>query len=119
MWPRIPGYVPRSFEHKLDFSEHASVTNAAAPGDLIRATLDGRKVYVTDIIIYNAAAAAVITFYDEDSEIKAVFSVGNLETAVISLNTSIVYLGKDIYARTDQGVNAEITVAGVELPAGL
>jgi hypothetical protein len=104
---------------KYDFSVHASVSNAAAPGDTIRTTPDGKLANVTDIIIYNAATtAAVITFYDENSNVRLVLSVGAGETADLDLKSSIVYEGHDIYARTDQAVNAEITVAGKERDTG-
>ena len=100
---------------KYDFSAHLSVSNAAAPGDLIRTTTAGYEVYVTDIIIYNAAGtAAIITFYDENSAIYTVLSVGTGETAILTLKASIPYGTKNIYARTDQAVNAEITVIGRE-----
>lgn len=100
---------------KYDFSAHASVSNAAAPGDLIRTTPGGKLVNVTDIIIYNAAvAAAVITFYDENGNIRLVVSIGAGETADLDMKSSIVYGEHHIYARTDQAVNAEITVAGKE-----
>lgn len=102
---------------KLDFSEYKSVSNAAAPGDLIRATTSGCEVNVTDIIVYNdAGVAAVITFYDEDSNIKLKFSIGTKETIALDLKASIKYGSHSIYARTDQGVNADITVAGREIP---
>lgn len=108
-----------SLRGKYDFSEYQSVSNAAAPGDLIRATPASREVLVTDIIIYNAAGvAAVITFYDETSKIYSILSVGAGETAVLTLKASIVYGTHSIYARTDQAVNAEITVAGRELIQG-
>jgi hypothetical protein len=100
---------------KYDFSAHASISNTAAPGDLIRTTPDNKLINMTDIIIYNAAqAASVITFYDEDSNIKLVLSVGAGETADLDLKSSIVYGEHHIYARTDQAVNAEITIAGKE-----
>jgi len=60
----------------LDFSEHASVSNAA-PGVLIRTHTVNCEVRVTDVVIYNAdAGAAVITLYDEDSNVRLVVSVG-------------------------------------------
>jgi len=111
-------YLRRQVEQgSLDFSEHASVSNVAAPGTLIRAHTAGCEVRVTDIIIYNAAGvAAVITFYDEDSNVLLVVSVGTVETAVLTFKASIIWGQHDIYARTDQAVNAEITVAGREIP---
>jgi len=100
---------------RYDFSEYQAVTNAAAPGSLIRTHTPGLEVNVTDITIYNpAGAAAVITFYDEDSNIKWMGSVGTLETAVITLKSSIVYGQHDIYARSDNVAGAHITVAGKE-----
>lgn len=105
---------------KYDFSEHASVSNAAAPGDLIKARVTGRSLHMTDFFIYNAAAAAaVITFYDETSAIKLVVSVGVGETVAATLKSSIVYGEHDIYARTDQGVNAEVTISGKERILGV
>lgn len=111
-------YFQRLLEQgEIDFSEHASVSNAAAPGVLIRTTAAGTIVNVTDIIIYNAdAAAAVITLYDEDSTIKLIVSVGTLETAVIELKASINYGQHHIYGRTNQATNAEVTVAGRAVP---
>ena len=104
---------------KYDFSAQKSVSNVAAPGDLIRTTTPGMKVNVTDIIIYNAdAAAAEITLYDEDSKIYLKLKVGASETADIDLKSSIPYGTKNIYARTDQATNSEITVAGREVLAG-
>lgn len=100
---------------KFDFSEHVAVTNAAAPGTLIRTHTSGMEVNVTGIIIYNpAGAAAVITFYDEDSNIKLIISLATLETADLDLKASIVYGQHDIYARSDQAAGANITVAGKE-----
>ena len=100
---------------KYDFSAHLSVSNAAAPGDLIRTTTAGYEANITDIIIYNAAgSAAVIIFYDEDSAIYTVLSVGAGETAIPTLKASIPYGTKNIYARTDQGTNADVTVIGRE-----
>ena len=104
---------------KYDFSAQKSVSNAAAPGDLIRTTTSGKRANITDIIIYNAAgAAAEITFYDEDSKVYLKLKVGDGETANIDLKASIPYGSKSIYARTDQAVNAEITVAGKEVFEG-
>ncbi|GAH60381.1 unnamed protein product, partial [marine sediment metagenome] len=61
----------------IDAFKSKSVSNATAPGDLIRATTPGCEVNVTDIIVYNdAGVAAVIIFYDEDSNIKLKFSIG-------------------------------------------
>ena len=105
---------------KYDFSEHASVSNAVAPGTIIKARVADHSLHVKDIFIYNAAGvAAVITFYDEDSNIKLVISVGTLETANPDLKSSLVFGEHDIYARTDQAVNAEITVAGRERILGV
>ena len=101
----------------IDFSAHASVSNAAAPGVLIRATTADCLVRVTDVVIYNAdAGAAVITLYDEDSNVMLVVSVGAAETAVLELKASLVYNEHDIYARTSVATNAEVTVAGREIP---
>jgi len=101
----------------IDFSQHASVSNAAAPGVLIRATTADCEVRVTDVIVYNAAGvAAVITFYDVDSNVMLVLSVGTLETIALTPKASLVWGEHDIYARTDQAVNAEITVIGREIP---
>lgn len=101
----------------IDFSQHASVSNAAAPGTLIRATTADCEVRVTDIVVYNAdAAAAVITFYDEDSNVMLVLSVGTLETVALTLKASLVWGEHDIYARTDKATNAEVTVIGREIP---
>lgn len=102
---------------KFDFSEYVAVTNAAAPGTLIRVHTTGSEVNVTDIIIYNpAGAAAVITFYDEDSNVKLIVSLATLETLDVDLKSSIVYGQHDIYARSDQAAGANITVAGKESP---
>jgi len=102
---------------KYDFSEKRSVNNAVAPGTLIRKTKPEHDVRITDIIIYNPAATeAVIGFYDQDSKCYLTLKVGSGETANIDLKASIVYGEKDIYARTDQATNAEVTVAGRELP---
>lgn len=102
---------------KLDFSEYKSVSNAAAPGTLIRAHTADCEVNITDILVYNdAGVAAVIIFYDEDSNIKLKFSVGTKETIDLDLKASIKYGSHDIYARTDNAVNADITVAGKEVP---
>lgn len=110
------GGIRKTLQHGYDFSEHKSVSNAAVPGDLIRTTTSGAVVYVTDVIVYNeAGAAAVITFYDEDSSVKLVVSVGTKETIDLDLKASIVYGEKNIYARTDQATNAEVTVAGREI----
>ncbi|KKM91068.1 hypothetical protein LCGC14_1232310 [marine sediment metagenome] len=104
---------------KYDFSAQKSVSNAVAPGVLIRTTTPGMRANVTDIIIYNAAgAAAVITFYDEDGKVYLKLKVGSDETAIPALKSSIPYGDKNIYARTDQAVNAEITVAGKEVLEG-
>ena len=101
----------------LDFSAHASVSNAAAPGVLVRTTTLTCLVRVTDVVIYNAdAGAVVVTLYDEDSNIYLVISVGAGETAVLELKASIVYNEHNIWARTSAGTNAEVTVAGRELP---
>ena len=55
----------------LDFSAHASVNNAAAPGVLVRTTTPTCLVRVTDIIIYNSdAGATVVTLYDGLQEFK-------------------------------------------------
>lgn len=98
-----------------DFSEFQSVSNAAAPGTLIRETTSGHRVNVTDIIVYNPAdAAATVTFYDEDSKVHFRFKVGVDETAAVDLKSSLVYGSKSVYARTDQAVNADITIAGKE-----
>ena len=98
-----------------DFSAYKSVSDAAVPGDLIRETPADKETRITDLIIYNAAgAAAVITFYDQDSKIYLSLKVGAGETAVIELKASIVYGEKDVYARTDLATNAEITIAGRE-----
>ena len=97
-----------------DFSESVSVSNAAAPGTLIRQTR-GLNLNITDIIIYNpAGVAAEITFYDEDSNVKLPVTIGNAETAAIDLKSSIVYGKHSIYARTDNAINAKITIAGKE-----
>lgn len=102
---------------KFDFSQYMAVTNAAAPGTLIRTHTTGMEVNVTDIIIYNpAGVAAVITFYDEDSNIMLMLSLGTLETADLDLKASIPYGQHDIYARSDQAAGAHITVAGKESP---
>jgi len=101
----------------IDFSRHASVSNAVAPGTLIRATTADCLVRVTDVVVYNAAGvAAVVTFYDEDSNVMLVLSVGAGETAALTLRASLVWAEHDIYARTDQAVNAEVTVIGREIP---
>jgi len=101
----------------LDFSEHASVGHAAAPGTLIRAHTANCKVRVTDVIIYNGdASSATIIFYDEDSNVKLIVSVGGGETAGIDFKASIVYGKHNIYARTTAEINAEVTVAGREVP---
>lgn len=111
------GYQIQIALGKLDFSSHVSVSNAAAPGVLIRTHTAGCVVRVTDVIIYNASgAAAVITFYDEDSNIKLIVSIATLETIDLDMKASIVYGQHDIYARTDQATNSEITVAGREVP---
>ena len=111
-------YLRRQVQQgKLDFSAYKSVSNAVAPGDLIRTHTANCEVNVTDIIVYNdAGAAAVITFYDEDSNIKLKFSIGTKETIALDLKASIKYGSHNIYARTDQAVNADITVAGREIP---
>ncbi len=104
---------------KYDFSEYGAVTDDAAPGTLIRLHTTGREVNVTDIYIYNpAGAAAVITFYDEGSNIKLIVSVGTLETIAPELKASIVYGQHDIYARSDQAAGAHVTVAGREALPG-
>lgn len=96
-----------------DGSGHNSVSNAAAPGVLIRPHVAGQLFTVTDIIAYNAAgAAAVIVFYDQDANEMLTISVGAGETAVLELKSGIPYDDNDVYARTDQAVNAEITVTG-------
>lgn len=101
----------------FDFSVHASVSNAAIPGTLIRTTTPTCLVRVTDVIIYNAhAGAAVVTLYDEDSNIYLVVSLGNGETIAVELKASLVYGTHNIYGRTDQVTNAEVTIAGRELP---
>lgn len=98
-----------------DVSEFQSVSNAAAPGTLIRETTSGHSVNVTDIIVYNPdGAAAKITFYDEGSKVYLRFEVGADETVAIDLKSSLVYGGKSVYARTDQATNADITIAGKE-----
>ena len=100
---------------KYDFSQYRAVTDDAAPGTLIRTHTPGREVNVTDIIIYNpAGAAAVITFYDEDSNVKLIVSLATLETLNVDLKASIVYGEHDIYARSDQAAGANVTVAGKE-----
>ena len=102
---------------KIDFSVHASVSNAAAPGVLIRTHTPNCEVNVTDIVVYNAdAGVAVVTFYNENSNIMLVISLAAAETASIDFKASIVYGQHDIYARTSAGTNAEITVAGREIP---
>jgi hypothetical protein len=104
---------------RLDFSAHASVSNAAAPGVLIRTHTPNCEVRVTDVIIYNSnKGAAIVTFYDETSDIKLVVSLGDSETVAISLKSSIPYGTHDIYARTSVAANAEITVTGREIPPG-
>lgn len=96
------------------FSEFKEVTNAAAPGTLLRTTT--YEAWVTDIIAYNPAGVdAVITFYDEDSKKYTEFKVGADETAVIELKSALIYHNKSVYARTDQAVNACITIAGKEI----
>ena len=101
----------------LDFSAHASVSNAAAPGVLVRTTTPTCLVRVTDVIIYNAhAGAAVITLYDEDSNIYFVTSLAAGETIDADFKSSLVYGIHNIYARTDQVTNAEVTVSGKEIP---
>jgi len=102
---------------KYDFSKEKSVDNDVAPGTLIRKTKSEHEARITDLIIYNPAPTeAVIIFYDQDSEKYLTLKVGSGETANLDLKASIVYGEKDIYARTDQATNAEITVAGRELP---
>jgi len=101
----------------LDFSEHASVSNAVAPGVLIRTHTVNCEVRVTDVVIYNAdAGAAVITLYDEDSNVRLVVSVGAGETAVLTFKASIIYGEHNIWGRTSAATNAEVTVAGREIP---
>lgn len=111
-------YLRRQVEQgALDFSQHASVSNAAAPGVLIRAHTAGCEVRVTDVIIYNAdVGAVVVTFYDEDSNVMQVVGVGAGETAVLTFKASIVWGQHDIWARTSAATNAEVTVAGREIP---
>ena len=100
-----------------DFSAHASVDNTAAPGILIRTTTLTCLVRVTDVIIYNAhAGVAVITLYDEDSNIYFVTSLAAGETIDADFKSSLVYGTHNIYARTDQVTNAEVTVSGKEIP---
>lgn len=102
---------------KYDFSEEKSVSNDAVPGTLIRKTKAEHEARITDLIIYNPAATeAVITFYDQDGKMYLPLKIGSGETAKIDMKASIVYGEKDIYARTDQATNAEITIAGREIP---
>lgn len=98
-------------------SRYAQVDNTAAPGVKIQGNLDGSPIIITDIIAYNTAgAAAMLTFYDQNSNIKAVFSVGAGETAVISLVTGVRYdSGKDIYARTDNASVSKVTISGYSM----
>ena len=101
----------------LDFSAHASVSNAVAPGVLIRTTTPACLVRVTDVVIYNAdAGAAIVTLYDEDSTVMVVVSLAGAETAVLELKASIVYNAHNIWARTTAVANAEVTIAGREIP---
>ena len=101
----------------LDFSAHASVSNAAAPGVLVRTTTPICLVRVTDIVIYNSdAGATVVTLYDEDSTVMLVVSLAGAETAVLELKSSLVYNTHNIWARTTAVANAEVTVTGKEIP---
>ena len=59
-----------------DDSAYLSIDNTGAPGLLVRAAVAGREFRITDIIAYNAAvAAAVITLYDQDSNVLTVFAL--------------------------------------------
>jgi len=101
----------------LDFSAHASVSNAAAPGVLVRTTTPICLVRVTDIVIYNSdAGATVVTLYDEDSTVMLVVSLAGAETAVLELKSALVYNTHNIWARTTAVANAEVTVTGKEIP---
>lgn len=80
--------------------------------------------YLKEIICYNdAGSTAVITIYRSTggaaADIKFQFSVGTKETAVISLNSPIVFDGAsyDVIARTDNvtGGNISLAVAGNEV----
>ena len=107
---------PEKFKTDNGFSEQKSVSNAVAPGDLIRSTTSDKTVYVRDISIYNADAnAALITFYDQDSKVYDIFKVGAGQTAVINYDIGLKYINKHIYARTDQATNSEITICGLEV----
>ena len=111
-------YLRRQVEQGvLDFSAHASVDNTGAPGILIRTHTAGCEVRVHDVIIYNAhAGTAVITLYNEDGTVMLVIGIGNGESAVLTFKGSIPWGQHDIYARTNQVTNAEVTVAGREIP---
>ncbi len=101
----------------LDFSAHASVSNAAGPGVLVHTTTLTCLTRVTDVVIYNAdASAAVVTLYDEDSTIMLVVSLAGAETAVLELKSALVYNAHNIWARTTAVANAEVTVSGKEIP---
>ena len=112
-WTKLQQLLAPSLD--LGFSAYLSTDNTAAPGTLIRATTASKIAVVTDLIVYNAAAAAaVITFYDEDSTVMAQFKVGALETVVLTLTAGLRFDDVDAYVRTDQATNADVTIAGVE-----
>ena len=96
-----------------DDSAYLSIDNTAAPGLLVRAGIAGREFRITDIIAYNTAVGvAVVTLYDQGSNVLTVFAVGAGETAVIELKSSIRCGLLAIHARTDQAANTELTITG-------
>lgn len=98
----------------MKFSEQQTIDNTAAPGTEIYACVEGDFTRVYDIAVWNkdSVNTATVTFYDEDSNVYLPVRLDGDEMAVISLNRPLVYGAKDIYARTNQTTDAEVTVTG-------
>jgi len=92
-----------------------SVDNTAAPGVLIRSTTADKTVSVIRINVNNKSSnQAKITFYDENSNVKLVYLVDANKTTSLGIFPGLFYTNVDIYARTNQSSDAEITVFGYE-----
>jgi len=96
-------------------SAFKTVDNTAVPGVLVRSTTSGKKFCINSILVNNTSSSqAKITFYDEDSNVYGVFLVDANKSISFKLFPGIFYNDKDIYARTDQSNDADITVFGYE-----
>jgi len=96
------------------FSVMKNVDTTAKPGVLIRSTTSGKNAHIKSVLISNSSASSMtIDFYDEDSTHYARFLIDAGKSLDTSIDPSIKYGSKSIYARTDTG-NVDITVSGVE-----